>query len=220
MVQRRARAQAEAAQPRPDEKVTDMATHDPNMRVSNAEREAILTRLHAATEEGRLDLDEFAERSQQVYQAKTYGEVERLLVDLPETAGALAVPVANAMPANAPAEMRIAPKASSVERKGDWLVPQRIVVDAKASSVKLDCRHARIHSGRVDIDLNLIASSLEVVLPAGSYAVDDDTEVMASSMNNRASYKGGTGIRFAVTGRAKASSVTFRYERRFLWWRW
>lgn len=198
-----------------------MVTPDPNMRVSNAEREAILAKLHAATEEGRLDLDEFAERSRQAYEARTYGEVERLLADLPETAGALAVPAAaGPAPAGAPAEIRLAPKASSMERKGDWLVPQRIVVDAKASSVKLDCRHAVINSGRVDLDVNLIASSLEVVLPAGAYAVDDDTEMMMSSVENRASYKGGTGIRFSVSGRAKASSVTFRYERRFLWWRW
>jgi hypothetical protein len=194
---------------------------DPNMRVSNAEREAIIAKLHAATEEGRLDLHEFADRSRQAYEARTYGEVERLLADLPETTGSLAVP-ANANPGftAAPTELRLAPKASSLERKGDWLVPSKLIVDAKASSVKLDCRYALIQSGKVDIDLNLIASSLEIVLPAGAYAVDDNTEVIASSMNNRASYKGGTGIRFSVTGKAKASSVTFRHERRFLWWRW
>jgi hypothetical protein len=194
---------------------------DPNMRVSNAERETIIAKLHAATEEGRLDLDEFADRSRQAYEARTYAEVEGLLADLPQTTGTVAVPAgAGLAPASGPAELRLAPKASSLERKGDWVVPPKLIVDAKASSVKLDCRHAVIHSGQVEIDLNLTASSLEIVLPAGAYAVDDNTEVIASSMNNRASYKGVTGIRFAVSGKAKASSVTFRHERRFLWWRW
>ncbi|HEX2144831.1 MAG TPA: DUF1707 domain-containing protein [Glycomyces sp.] len=194
---------------------------DPNLRVSNAEREAIIARLHAATEEGRLDLDEFADRSRQAYEARTYGEVERLLADLPETAGALARPTpANVRPVQGPAELRLSPKASSLERKGDWLVPPKLIIDAKASSVKLDCRHAVIGSGTVDIDVDLMASSLEVVLPAGAYAFDDNTEVFASSVNNRAPYKGGTGIRFAFAGKARASSVTFRHERRFLWWRW
>lgn len=192
---------------------------DPNMRVSNAEREAIIAKLHAATEEGRLDLDEFADRSRQVYEARTYREVEGLLADLPETAGTLAVPTAKA-PANAPAEMRLNPTGSSVERKGDWAVPPKIVVKALGSSVKLDCRHARIHSSTVDIDVNLTGASLTVILPEGAYAVDDDTEVFGSSVKNRASYKGGTGIRFALAGKAKGSSVNFRYERRFLWWRW
>jgi hypothetical protein len=198
-----------------------MVTPDPNMRVSNAEREAILARLHAATEEGRLYLQEFADRSRQAYEARTYGEVERLLADLPETTGTLATtgPVAPA-PVQGPSEMRLAPKASSVERKGDWLVPQKLIVDAKASSVKLDFRHAIINGGRVDIDLNLIASSLEIVLPAGAYAVDDNTDVLASSVSNKAPYKGVNGIRFALSGRAKASSVTVRHEYRFLWWRW
>ncbi|GAA1661024.1 hypothetical protein GCM10009830_02670 [Glycomyces endophyticus] len=194
---------------------------DPNLRMSNAEREAVIARLHAATEEGRLDLEEFAERSGKAYQARTYAEVEHLLADLPEPAGALAVPPAAApAPPNAPTELRLAPKASSMERKGDWVVPPRLVVDAKASSVKLDCRYAVIRSGTVDIDVNLIASSLEVVLPKDAYATDDNTDVMASSISNHAPYKGGTGIRFTFSGKAKASSVTFRHERRFLWWRW
>lgn len=195
---------------------------DPNMRVSNAEREAIIAKLHAATEEGRLDLDEFADRSRQAYEARTYAEVGHLLSDLPDNdTGALAVPnTATRMPANAPTELRINPKASSLQRTGEWVVPPKVIVDAKASSVKLDCRHAVIRSGTVDITLDVNASSLELVLPEGAYAVDDNTEVWASAMHNRASYKGGTGIRFTISGRAKASSVTIRHERRFLWWRW
>ncbi|RRR99483.1 DUF1707 SHOCT-like domain-containing protein [Glycomyces terrestris] len=198
-----------------------MNPSDPNLRISNAEREAVIARLHAATEEGRLDLDEFAERSGKAYEARTYAEVERLLADLPEPTGALAVPPAAApAPAGAPTEMRLAPKASALERKGDWVVPPKLVVDAKASSVKLDCRHAVIRSGTVDIELNLVASSLEVVLPKDAYATDDNTDVMASSLSNHAPYKGHSGIRFTFSGKAKASSVTFRHERRFLWWRW
>lgn len=193
---------------------------DPNMRVSNAEREAILAKLHAATEEGRLDLDEFADRSRQAYEARTYAEVERLLADLPDTGGALAVPDAAKPPAEGPAELRLNPTGSAVKRGGVWVVPPKLIVNAKGSSVKLDCRHAVINSATVDLDVNLFGSSLTVVLPAGAYAVDDNTEVFGSSMKTEAPYKGRTDIRFAVTGKAKGSSVTFRYERRFLWWRW
>lgn len=193
-------------------------THDPNMRVSNAEREAILARLHAATEEGRLDLDEFAERSRQAYEARTYGEVERLLADLPDTGAALAVPQ-RPVP-EGPTELRLKPTGSSVKRDGDWVVPPKIHINATGSSVKLDCRHAVIRTDTVDLDVKLLGSSLTVVLPEGAYAVDDNTEVFGSSVKNRATYKGGTAIRFSVTGKATGSSVNFRHERRFLWWRW
>lgn len=194
---------------------------DPNMRVSNAEREAIIAKLHAATEEGRLDLQEFADRSRQAYEARTYGEVERLLADLPAATGSLAVPVAaKPGPANAPAELRLSPTGSSVERRGEWVVPPKVVVRGSMSSVKLDCRHATITGGTVEIDVDFNMSSLELILPAGAYATDDGIEATFGSVTNRAPYKGGDGIRFTVRGRARLGSVTIRYERRFLWWRW
>ncbi|MCC3763951.1 DUF1707 domain-containing protein [Glycomyces sp. TRM65418] len=194
---------------------------DPNMRVSNAEREAIIAKLHAATEEGRLDLDEFADRSRQAYEARTYGEVERLLADLPEATGAVAVPApASPGPAHAPAELRLNPTGSSVERRGEWIVPPKIVVTGSMSSVKLDCRHATITGGTVDVNVDCNMSSLEIILPAGAYAVDDGIEATFGSVANRAPYKGGTGVRFTVSGRARLGSVKIRHEYRFLWWRW
>ncbi|WP_100448920.1 DUF1707 SHOCT-like domain-containing protein [Glycomyces xiaoerkulensis] len=199
-----------------------MSTPDPNMRISNAEREAIIGRLHAATEEGRLDLDEFADRSREVYEAKTYGEVDRLLTDLPDRAGQVVVPGAEGAADRAdpaPSEVTLNPIASSVQRKGEWLVPRRIGVDAKASSVKLDFRHAVIGTREVDLEADLKASSVEIILPKGAYAVDE-VEVIASSITNKCEYQGVEGLRLNVGGKAKASSIKIRYEHRFLWWRW
>jgi hypothetical protein len=196
---------------------------EPNMRVSNAEREAIIARLHAATEEGRLELDEFAERSRDAYAAKTYGELERLLADLPDTTGLAVVPPTAShdlrRAAEAPAELRMSPKASSLQRKGEWLVPRRIRIDAKASAIKLDFRHAVIGTREVDIEVDDMASSIELVLPGGAYA-EDNIDVWASSVSNLCEYKGMNGLRFNVTGKSKAGSIRIRYERRFLWWRW
>lgn len=192
---------------------------DPNMRVSNAEREAIIAKLHAATEEGRLDLDEFADRSRQAYEARTYGEVERLLADLPEGTGSVAVPAAKA-PVEGPAELRLNPVGSSVERRGEWIVPPRVVVTGSMSSVKLDCRHAVINGSTVRIDVDFNMSSLEVVLPAGAHAVDDGVKATFGSVTNLASYKGERGVRFVIAGHARLGSIKVRHERRFLWWRW
>ncbi len=198
-------------------------TPDPNLRVSNAERESIIARLHAATEEGRLELDEFADRSREAYAAKTYGELEHLLADLPNTTGQAAAPDtvtrADRRAVDAPAEIHLTPTASSVHRKGEWLVPRRINVRSKASSVKLDFRHAIIGTREVDIALNDMASSVEIILPDGAYA-DDNVDMLASSLSNLCEYKGMNGLRFNVTGKTKASSVKIRFERRFLWWRW
>lgn len=53
------------------------------MRASDADREQIVTKLRLAMDEGRLGLHEFDERIQQVYAAKTYGELAPILSDLP-----------------------------------------------------------------------------------------------------------------------------------------
>jgi hypothetical protein len=53
------------------------------MRAADADRQAVADHLKAALDEGRLDLHEYDERLQQAYAAKTYGELEVLLTDLP-----------------------------------------------------------------------------------------------------------------------------------------
>lgn len=194
-----------------------MSTPDPNIRISNAEREAIIGRLQSATEEGRLELDEFAERSQKVYEAKTYAEVERLLTDLPDEAGALSVPGVPRPSARVP-DLELAPSFSSVKREGGWTVPAKIVAKPKYGSVKLDCRHAEFSSREVSLEVGLAFSSVEVVLPRGASALDDGVDLHGGSMHNGCHDSGGP--RLKVTGNNWFGSVKIRYERRFLWWRW
>ncbi len=59
------------------------AGRDPNLRVGDAEREAISERLQKSHVEGRLDVQEFQDRIDRCYQAKTIGELERVVSDLP-----------------------------------------------------------------------------------------------------------------------------------------
>lgn len=56
------------------------------MRAADADRQAVADQLKAALDEGRLDLHEYDERLQQAYAAKTYGDLQPLLRDLPATA--------------------------------------------------------------------------------------------------------------------------------------
>lgn len=53
------------------------------MRASDADRERVVERLRTALNEGRLDLGEYDERMQRAYAAKTYGDLDGLLTDLP-----------------------------------------------------------------------------------------------------------------------------------------
>lgn len=58
------------------------------LRAADTDRQFVAERLRAALDEGRLNLSEYDERLQQTYAAKTYGELDRVLDDLPQTIGA------------------------------------------------------------------------------------------------------------------------------------
>jgi hypothetical protein len=193
-----------------------MSTPDPDIRMSDAEREAVIARLHAAAEEGRLGLDEFAERSGRVYEAKTFAEVERLLADLPGGTGVLAT---RGSAGAAVPDLKLAPTYTRATREGAWTVPKRITVAPKYGSVKLDCRHARFTGPEVVIDLDLEYSPLEVILPRGASAVDDGVELHGGRVRNRCG-EAGDGPVVRLVGRVRYTRITVRRERRFLWWRW
>jgi hypothetical protein len=59
-----------------------MASH-PSLRASDADREAVAERLRHAAVEGRLQPDELEERLHVALRARTYGDLRRLLTDLP-----------------------------------------------------------------------------------------------------------------------------------------
>jgi len=195
-----------------------MATPDPNVRISNAEREAVIGRLHAATEEGRLELDEFAERSRKVYEAKTFAEVEHLLADLPKTGGALAVPIAHAADPAVP-DLELTHAYTKVRKAGAWKVPARITVRPEYGRTVLDFRHARFTGRETEIALDLQYSGLEIILPKGATAIDDNVQLHGGRVVNR-SRAAGDGPTVRLTGRTEYARVTVRYERRFLGWHW
>jgi hypothetical protein len=55
------------------------------LRAGDADRERVAERLRIALEEGRLNLYEYDERLREAYAARTYAELDKLLVDLPGT---------------------------------------------------------------------------------------------------------------------------------------
>ena len=56
---------------------------DPSLRAADADRETIAERLRRSHAEGRLDVQEFQDRIDRCYQAKTLGDLDELVADLP-----------------------------------------------------------------------------------------------------------------------------------------
>jgi hypothetical protein len=186
---------------------------NPALRLSDADRERVVGWLNTAVAEGRLTLVEFEERVDAVLRARTYGEVEPHLADLPVAAVG--------RPAGEIAELRNV--ASNLKRGGRWAVPRRLVVRNKAGSVKLDFAEAVIQYPVVEIELEVFAGSTELILPDGATADIDDVQMVAGSAKSKvsASYDVPDGRpHFVVTGTQKAGSLKVRYRYRFWRWSW
>ena len=60
--------------------------YPPTMRASDADRDVVLAELSEHYQAGRLTSDELEERTGQVLQARTFGDLARLTADLPPLA--------------------------------------------------------------------------------------------------------------------------------------
>ena len=98
------------------------------MRAADADRQAVADRLRAALDEGRLDLHEYDERLQRAYAAKTYGELDGLLADLPGRAPRRALG-AGASGAGAVPRRRARPAAPVARRRAGSRRPARLALE-------------------------------------------------------------------------------------------
>jgi hypothetical protein len=75
-----------------------MARHS-SLRAADSDRDAVTERLRRAAAEGRLEPDELEDRVHTALRARTYGELDRVVSDLPTrrlARGAAVIPAARA----------------------------------------------------------------------------------------------------------------------------
>ncbi|MFF9506440.1 DUF1707 domain-containing protein [Streptomyces sp. NPDC014724] len=138
------------------------------IRASDADRDRIADILREALAEGRLTAEEHAERVDSVYRAKTVGELEPLVRDLPAAGGAArsaAMPgVHGAEGPAGPAENLVAVFSSST-RKGRWRVGGRTNAFALFGSVEIDLTEALFGQRLTVINATAIFGSVEIKVP-------------------------------------------------------
>ena len=101
---------------------------DPRMRASDADRERTVTVLREHHAEGRLTADEFSDRVDRALAAKTIGELDALLADLPgidlyrlPAAGIRPAPPGGRRPRSSGAVDRRSPGTVSPQRVATWV---------------------------------------------------------------------------------------------------
>ncbi|MFD0001959.1 DUF1707 domain-containing protein [Streptomyces sp. NPDC127178] len=140
------------------------------LRASDADRDRIADILRDALAEGRLTADEHAERVEGVLAAKTVGELDVFIRDLPAAhqrraphVPAPGRPAPGAIPAE-PDDNVVAVFSSAV-RKGRWRAGRRIHAYAVFGSVEIDLSEALFEYQQVMIRAVSIFGNVEVRVP-------------------------------------------------------
>ncbi|MFM8598035.1 MAG: DUF1707 domain-containing protein [Mycobacterium sp.] len=178
----------------------------PALRVSDADRNGTLRRLHNAVALGLIDIDEFEERSAQVSMARQPTDLEALVEDLPGP-GAIATTAAD--------RLELRGWLGSLRRHGEWTVPTRLALVRRVGSVHLDLTSARFAGPVVVIELDMVRGSLDIRLPEGASVSVDDVVVYGGSARDRRRDPPAEGKpHVVITGRVVLGSVSVRGPKR------
>ena len=138
--------------------MTDEPTQQPQVRISDADREAAVARLEQALGEGRITVDEFRQRAEAAYAAVRTGELEPLLADLP------AKPSDLELVGSRPPE-RLVNVMGDIKLDGGAPVPRR--AGTGLGDIRIDLRDLRTDADVVELDLFSGLGDIEVIVPEG-----------------------------------------------------
>jgi Domain of unknown function (DUF1707)/Cell wall-active antibiotics response 4TMS YvqF len=134
------------------------------IRASDAERDATLERLSAATGDGRLTLEEFSQRMDRATTAKTRAELDRLVADLPTDVGAAGSAVAERAPGRR--SWHISP-IGGLSVSGPWRMERSVIVMSLIGGADLDLSQAQLAAPEVTLTKVSLLGGVSIRVPPG-----------------------------------------------------
>ena len=197
--------------------------------MSDADREHVVGLLEQAIGHGVLGLDEFTTRTDTALAARTRGELNIVLADLPGLRHRDAPTPSGhdpgrwentAPPGGRPGEeqdyLQLTAHGSTLKRSGRWVAPSRILVRNKYGETHLDFTEAHVAGHVVSVDLRCEWGSVTLIIPEHA-AIDTNniTEVKWGAINDKTHPNQASGTpRYVVSGRVRGGSLTIRHPRR------
>jgi hypothetical protein len=128
-----------------------------DLRASDADRERVAAVLREALADGRLTIDEHAERTERVYAARTLGDLTGLTADLgPQETQPIVVD-----------DRPLSVMFGRTRREGRWVVPVRLPLLALFGTVELDLRQAVLQRRHVVLDAMVLGGRIRLLVPDG-----------------------------------------------------
>ncbi|MDP2712567.1 MAG: DUF1707 domain-containing protein [Solirubrobacteraceae bacterium] len=145
----------------------------PDLRASDADRERAVAILGRAASDGRLNVEEFEERSQLAYEARTHAELERLLADVAVEADRKAAPVTRVVPGGANGTSWVVSIMGGSDRKGRWRLAKRCTVINVMGGSDLDLCDAELTDSVTELRVYSLMGGSGIRVP-------DDVDVQVS----------------------------------------
>jgi hypothetical protein len=189
------------------------------MRASNQDRERVATVLQKAMADGQITVAELESRLDSVYGAKTLGELEPSIADLPGHGLSLTKPVA---PTSAGAVASVVPVSggrsstnlvgimSGVMRKGAWVAPTSINCVAVMGGIELDFSTAQLSGMETVINVTAIMGGVDITVPAGMTVKVNGVGIMGAFEDNVNQTYGGDAPVLVVRGLALMGGVNVK----------
>ncbi len=178
-----------------------------DLRVSDAEREHVAKLLQRAVGQGRLTVDEFSERMDTAMAARTRGELNAVLLDLPGFAPARP---------GTPEVLELSYHLSQLRRRGPWRVPPRVRLVGHFGSSLVDFSEAVFASPTVTVELDKTGGSATIVVPEGATVDTDGLRVAAGRIKDSTVRRIDPGpVHFVITGHSTVGEVRIVHPRRW-----
>lgn len=130
-------------------------------RVSDADRDHVVTSLRDHCAAGRLTLEEFSERVGSALAARTRGELDNVLADLPS------VPPGSTDAAPRRARRWFVAVMSGTRARGRWRLGQHTTVLTLMGGCRLDLRQAEIEGLEAKITAVCVMGGADIIVPEG-----------------------------------------------------
>ena len=182
------------------------------LRASHDDRARTIRRLQMAGAAGRLEPDEVDERTTAALAARTLGDLQGLVADLPGQS-----PLSSA--GTEPHRDQIVSELYNAKRDGRWTVPAQLDVRVNSGSVTLDFTEAEIISPTLDIDASVRGGSLTLIIRPGIDVHTHDLMVDSGSVKVDAPWAEDripAVLTITVTGAITVGEMTVRPARRNL----
>jgi hypothetical protein len=186
------------------------------LRASHDDRDRVVELLRVSAGDGRLTAEELDQRLELALTARTYGELAKLVTDLP-AAGSVAS--ASATAPKPKDIVRIDCRSGQVRRVDRWVVPQRMEVKVTSGQILLDLTQAVITQPTMQLDIDVSSGSVRLKTKPGIVVDGDDVAIRSGQVKVRAPWSADEPelLRVEVTGKVGSGQFLAAPPRRTFW---